>query len=468
MKAPHFLSVIRPSGRLRTLGSIALAALFLTGTLVWSQAPPAGGSGRGRGGRGGSGRGGGGGVLQADSEHPVMKIGTRIPDFTLPGADGKMHSLREWATAKYLLVVFECNHCPESQNYESRIKELYEDYKTKGVQLVAVNPNDPASVRLDELGYTDLEDSLAEMKIRLADRHITWPYLYDGATQEIATKFGVIATPHVFIFDQDRNLRFEGQIDNNQRPDLITTRDTRNALEELLAGKPVSVTDTRVHGCSTKWKSKQVGSASREAEMTKLHAEPVTLDTVDADGLKKLKANDSGKVQVVTFWSSKCTTCADSFHAIETTWRMFRLRAFTLVTVATDPVASKDAVMDVLNKQHASTSNGTRTPGNSPQFTARNLQATVDFAAVQAAFGEKWKAGTMFTVVIGSDGKVLYRKEGPIVKPGSFPVDSLADGTPSPDLLALRRSILANMPDTAGYPGNKAYWMEDYVKLAAK
>jgi len=397
-----------------------------------------------------------------------MKIGSHIPDFTLPGADGKTHSLKEWASAKFLMIVFECDHCPESQNYESRIKQLYEDYKGKGVQLVAINPNDPASVRLDELGYTDLEDSLPEMKIRLADRHITWPYLYDGETQSTSTKFGVVATPHVFIFDQDRNLRFEGQIDDNQRPDLIKTKDTRAAIDELLAGKPVTVADTRVHGCSTKWKSKQVGSQSRDAEMTKLHTEPVTLDTVDADGLKKLKANDSGKVQVVTFWSSKCTTCADSIHALETTWRMYRLRAFTFVTVNTDPVASKDAVMAVLDKQHASTSNGTRTTGNSPQFTSKNLQLSVDLAAAQAAFGEKWKPGVMFTEVIGSDGKVLYKKEGLITKEGSFPIDSLADATPSPDLLSLRRSILGNMPDTSGYPGNKAYWEEDYAKLAKK
>jgi hypothetical protein len=74
----------------------------------------------------------------------------------------------------------------------------------------------------------------------------------------------------------------------------------------------------------------------------------------------------------------------------------------------------------------------------------------------------------MFTEVIGSDGKVLYRKEGLLMKEGSFPIDSLADATPSPDLLTFRRSVLANMPDTAGYPGNKAYWMEDYEKIAAK
>jgi peroxiredoxin len=399
--------------------------LLLAVTAAWSQAP---------GGRGGSGRGGGGRGLTADAEHPVMTIGTHIPDFTLAGADGKTHSLKEWAGAKFLIIVFECNHCPESQNYESRIKKLYEDYKGKGVQLVAINPNNPASVRLNELGYTDLEDSLPEMKIRLADRHITWPYLYDGETQTTATKFGVIATPHVFIFDEERKLRFEGQIDDNQRPDLVKSQDTRNALDALLADKPVPVTDTRVHGCSTKWLSKAIGSQSREAEMERIVAEPVKLDAADEAVLKKLRANGSGKVQVVTFWSTKCTTCAETFHDLETTYRMYRLRAFDLVTVSTDASADKGAVMDFLQKQHAS---GT------------NLQATVDHNTVQAAFGEKWKPNTMFTVVIGSDGKVLYKKEG------KFALQ---------DLLTMRRHVLANMPDTSGYPGNRAYWEEEFKK----
>ncbi len=427
--------------------SIALAALVLTGTLLWSQAAR-------------SGRGGRGGIGAGDPDHPVMKIGTHLPDFSLPGADGKLHSPKEWAAAKFLMIVFECDHCPESQNYESRIKGLYEDYKGKGVQLVAINPNDPASVRLNELGYTDLEDSLPEMKIRMADRHITWPYLYDGETQVTATKFGVVATPHVFIFDQERNLRFQGQIDDNQRQDLIKTKDARNAIEELLAGKPVTVTDTRVHGCTTKWKSKQIGSQSREAEMTSILAEPVTLDTVDAAGLKKLKANDTGKVQLVVFWSAKCTACADSLHAIETTWRMYRLRTFTLTTVNIDPIASKDAVMAILNKQHASTADG-------PRFWGKNVQSTLDLAATQTAFGEKWKPGNMFTIAIASDGKVLYQHEGLIVKEGGFP-DAMADATPSPELLTMRRSILAKMTDTSGYPGNKAYWEEDYAKIAKK
>ncbi len=400
-------------------------AVCLTVAIASAQPPASGGSGRGaRAGRG----------IQADPDHPIMPIGTHIPDFTLPGADGKMHKLSEWASAKILVITFECNHCPESQNYESRIKKLYEDYKGRGVALVAINPNNPASVRLNELGYTDLEDSLPEMKIRLADRHITWPYLYDGETQTTATKFGVVATPHVFIFDGDRNLRYQGQIDDNQRPDLVKVQPARDALEALLAGKPVPATDTRAHGCSTKWLSKAVGSQSREAEMEKIKLEPVKLDMADADALKKLRANPSGKVRVVTFWSTKCSGCADSFHDLQTTYRMYRLRAFDFVTVATDAPADKAAVTDFLQKQYAS---------------GPNLLASVDHSAVQAAFGEKWKPNTLFTAVIDADGKIVYKKEGKLALQ---------------DLLTLRRNVLARMPDTAGYPGNHAYWEEDVAK----
>ena len=117
-----------------------------------------------------------------------MKIGTPAPDFTLPGIDGKDHSLNEYTKTKLLAIVFESNHCPVSQLYEGRIKQLYQDYKDKGLTLVAINPNNASAIRLNELGYTDVTDSLPEMKIRAAYRHIEWPYLYDGANQAVAIK----------------------------------------------------------------------------------------------------------------------------------------------------------------------------------------------------------------------------------------------------------------------------------------
>ena len=252
----------------------------------------------------------------------------------MPGVDGKIHKLSEYASAKILAVVFECNHCPVSQLYESRIEKLYHEYKNKGVAFVAINPNNPKSIRLNELGYTDVTDSLDEMKIRTAFRRIEWPYLYDGETQGVSIKFGVVATPHIYLFDQARKLQYQGRIDDNQREELVKTEDARNALEAMLSGKPVPVTDTNAFGCTTKWMSKATGV---EEEWAKIQAEPVTVDMVGPEDLKKLRANAGGKVLLVNFWSTGCTACESQFVDFETTFRMYRLRAFDFVTKPVDP-----------------------------------------------------------------------------------------------------------------------------------
>src|SRR5262249_32879283 len=145
---------------------------------------------------------------------------------------------------------------PTAQAYEDRILKLHADYKEKGVALVAISPNDPLAVRLDELGYTDLGDSLEDMKLRAKAKGVRFPYLYDGETQKTSLAYGVLATPHVFIFDQARKLRYNGRIDDAEVKE-VKSHDTRNAIDALLAGKPVPVATTRVFGCSTKWSDKR-------------------------------------------------------------------------------------------------------------------------------------------------------------------------------------------------------------------
>jgi peroxiredoxin len=363
--------------------------------------------------------------IQPNLEHPILAIGSPAPDFALAGVDGKIHKLADYSSAKILAVVFECNHCPVSQLYESRIEKLYREYKNKSVAFVAINPNNPKSIRLNELGYTDVTDSLDEMRIRKAFRNIEWPYLYDGETQGVSIKFGVVATPHIYLFDQARKLQYQGRIDDNQREELVKTQDARNALEAMLAGKPVPVTDTNAFGCTTKWMSKATGV---EEEWAKIQAEPVSVDIVGPDDLKKLRANAGGKVLLVNFWSTGCAACESQFFDLETTFRMYRLRAFDFVTVATDPPDKAPAVLAFLKKQYASSPN--------KQF------ASADVAALQAAWGAKWQIGTPFTMVIAPDGKVLYQKEGKI------------------DILEVRRTILAAMPDTRSYIGQQAYWQK--------
>ena len=408
----------RGHGALVTLAAAAALLAVPAGSLVVdAQGQRAQGRGRG---------------IQA-LEYPVLPIGSPLPDFELPGVDGKLHKSSEYAGSPLLAIVFESNHCPTSQLYEARIEKLYEDYRRKGVMFVAINPNNPKTVRLDELGYTDVTDSLAEMKLRAEFRGIGWPYLYDGETQAVSMKFGAVATPHIFIFDKARRLRYQGRIDDNQREELVKTHDARNAIEALLAGRPVPVAETGAFGCTTKWLSKASGV---EQEWARIQKEPVDVEMVGAEDLKKLRQNPTDKVMLVYFWSTGCTLCQSQFFDLETTFRMYRRRAFDFVTVSTNPPADAPAVLGVLRKAYASSPN--------KQF------ATPDRAGLQAAWGEKWNPDTPLTMVIAPGGEVLYKRTGKI------------------DILEVRRVILAHMPDTSGYIGSKAYWMKALARMNRK
>jgi len=359
--------------------------------------------------------------LYAQPAHPIAPIGSPAPDFALPGVDGKVHKLSDYASSPVLVIVFTCNHCPIASIYETRIQKLADDYQSKGVAVVAIEPNDPDAIRVDELDSADTSDSLDEMKIRVEYKHLRYAYLYDGETQSVARALGPQATPHVFIFDKDRKLRYQGRIDNSYRQELVKTEDARNAIDALLAGNPVPIAETGVFGCSTKWKEKQ---ASRIADQKKIEAEPVRLETASADELKKLRANPTGKLLLVSFWATWCGPCVHEFPDIETTWRMYRVRDFDLVTVSTNMPDERDGVLRMLEKQHAS---------------SRNLLfGSDDTYALQTAFDPNWKSAVPYTVLIAPDGRIVYQHQGDI------------------DFLELRRTILANL--RAGYIGFQKYW----------
>ena len=334
-------------------------------------------------------------VRSAEKVQPLA-IGAAAPDFNLPGVDGQNHKLRDYDKAKVLVVVFTCNHCPTAQAYEARIKKLYADYKDKGVALVAINPNNPAAVRLDELGYTDLSDSLEEMKIRAKDRGFEFPYLFDGDTQTVAHAYGCLATPHVFIFDQDRKLRYEGRIDDSDIHE-VHHHDAADAIDALLAGKPVPVEKTRVFGCSTKWIDK-TDSAKKSIE--KWNAEPVTLNTIDLAGVKALAKNDSKNLRLINVWATWCGPCVAELPDLNDLERMYRRRGFELVTLSLDEPAKKDRVLEFLTQKHITTTN--------------YLVTSNDHDALADALDQEWPGPLPHTVLIAPGSKVIYRHTGQV------------------------------------------------------
>ena len=423
----------------RTRAKWSIAALSIAAGLVLATAQgfaqregqaPAGREGGGREG----GRGGGRGI--AAPLYPVLPIGSDLPDNSLLGIDDKRHTLKEYSKARVLVVMFESNHCPASIAYEHRVLDLYERYRGKGVEVVAVNPNNPKAVRLNELGYTDMNDSFEEMKLRAAFMKLTWPYLYDGETQALAQKFGAVATPHIFVFDADRKLRYQGAIDDSRNRLTVKEKYAENAIEALLAGKPVPVAETRAPGCATKWLTTAVTGV--EEEMKKIQSTPVTLTPIDADGLKALRANaDTKKTMLVSFWQSGNKLSEQQFADLQTTYRMYAgsNRPMDMVTISTDPASRSEAVLAYLKSQYA---------------TTPNRQLSTSVAAAQAAFGLKWNASQPFTVVIGPDGKVLYQKEGAL------------------DIYAVRRYILASIPENPAWPGVNEYYNDAIARMTKR
>jgi peroxiredoxin len=353
--------------------------------------------------------------------HLILPLGSSAPDFSLPGVDGKVHSLADYGTSPILVVVFTCNHCPIAQMYEQRIQQLEADYRDRGVAVVAIQPNDPKAIRIDELDSSDLSDSLEEMEIRVAYKNLHYPYLYDGETQSVARAYGPQATPHVFIFDKGRKLQYEGRIDNSYRKEMVNSEDARNAIDALLANREVLVKKTGVFGCSTKWQEKE---ASRLESLRKIEEQPVKLEMATASDLTSLRSNPTKHMLLVSFWATWCGSCIDEFSDLQDTYRMYRVRDLDLVTVSANMPDEKAGVLKMLEKKRA---------------TSRNLLfASNDTSALQAAFDPAWQSAVPYTVLLDMDGKVLYKSLGSV------------------DILELRRTILLNLP--SDYIGFNQYW----------
>ena len=174
-----------------------------------------------------------------------ISIGDKVPDFKLPGVDGKAYSFIDFKSKKFLVIIFMCNHCPYVLGYVERIKALQNDYGIKGVQVVGINAN-------DQINYPD--DSFEKMIFMSKEKKLNFPYLRDE-DQHVAASYGAQCTPECFILDGERKLRYHGRIDDNHKDEnAVKTFDLRNAINNLLHGEKVIVPLTPAFGCSIKWR----------------------------------------------------------------------------------------------------------------------------------------------------------------------------------------------------------------------
>lgn len=342
-----------------------------------------------------------------------LEIGATAPDFRLPGVDGNDHSLSEYSDADVLAILFTCNHCPSAQGAESRIKSIVEDYSDKSFQLVAISPNDPESVRLNELGYSVYGDTLEDMKRHAEDNDFNFPYLYDGETQETSKAYGALATPHIFIFDKERTLRYAGRVDDSRYgdPSTIESHDARNAIDALLAGKEVPVEETRAHGCTTKWAYKRdlVTKYNEEFE-----AKEITIEPLSPAEAKKLRSNATDKLRLINFWATWCGPCVGEMPHLVEIGRQFETRGFDMITISTDAPGAIDKAGTILSRFHAALPRLTEASLEEEGRTTNNYLFEGSTDELAEAIDPEWQGTLPHTILVAPGGEIIHRVSGEI------------------------------------------------------
>jgi len=336
--------------------------------------------------------------LAAQPSHPdptTLAIGARAPDFRLMGTDGRTWSLKDFDRYRLVVVVFSCDHCPTAQAYEDRLIRVCLDYRAKGVGMVMISPNSPQALNLAEMGYTDVGDTLEEMKIRARDKKFPFPYLYDGGDQKTSMGYGPVATPHVFIFDENRLLQYAGRVDDKEKPGTGKAEDLRNAIDALLDGKKPMPAKTKVFGCSIKWAWKDEYTKQLYKEWAE---RPVNLEPIELAAVKEILANSSGKLRLINVWATWCAPCTAEFPELVKIDRMYRDRDFEFISISADKADKRGRALEFLKKNQASNKNAI--------FTGESIYPLIE------TIDPAWQGALPYTLVVEPGGKIVFRCQG--------------------------------------------------------
>ena len=177
----------------------------------------------------------------------TLEIGSKAPDFSLPGTDRELYTLESFKNSKFLVIFFTCNHCPYVTGSDEITRKTAERFIPLGVEFAGINSNSK---------NTYPEDDFLHMVARMNEHEFPWKYLYDEP-QEVALAYGALRTPHFFVFDDERKLVYTGRgVDSPRDASTITENDLERVLEELTSGKLISVQKTNPIGCNVKWDGK--------------------------------------------------------------------------------------------------------------------------------------------------------------------------------------------------------------------
>ena len=315
-----------------------------------------------------------------------------MPPFRLLGADGHIYDSTKFNKSELLAIVFLSNHCPTSQIFQHRIIRLATEYRSKGLSVIAISPNDPEAILPDELSHSALGDTLPEMAVRAQELQYPFPYLYDGKTQEVAKAYGVRVTPHAFLFDKKRKLRYSGRIGDPKNPEREDREELRIAINSLIQGIEPSVVRGLVFGNSIKWtKDRIIAERARE----RFSRESVYLKSANTRTLQFVRKNNSKQPKLIYVWSILDKNNRQELLQLATIYKIYRKRGLKLFTICVDGNKFSDVAHKLLNE--------TQSSGTNYICSGTEISPLVDLRA------EKGIKTTPFLGLLTPDAKVFYR-----------------------------------------------------------
>ena len=348
----------------------------------------------------------------------VMKTGETLPYFKLQAVNGKVYTNKDF-NKKVLAIIFLSNHCPTAQAYEKRIIKLYNKYKDL-VDFVLVTSNSPKALNPDELRYTDYGDTIQDTLARSKEIGLKIPYLYDADKQYLATALGALTTPHIFIFDEKRELYYNGAIDNapNHHRNKITKPKklyAENAINSILKNKVLDVRETRPTGCSTKWlyKAKIVEQKEKKFLQKKVH-----LKTIVLKNLANFMNKEDGRYKVFKFWATWCQSCIEDFPIYREIMRQYDGRNIDFYTISLDEEVAHQKVLEVLNEENMALPHRFAKRLKKRGEITNNYRLTIsDIETIAKKIDPKWRGPIPYMIITDPKGKIVYRHEGSFDKP---------------------------------------------------